>query len=573
MGAATSKRRGGSAAAVLDFAVAQILGDDTALGALPAVLARMVDAFGLRAALAFQPSGGQPSGGQPSVGTDPAVLAVHPPGAADQALLARIGGITAQREAAEGPLAVTLDGQPGSVLLACSVPVDGRCLCALALIGDAAAPGADGTDAAAPVAEGTDEEGTDEEGWDAETRATAHAVAAIVATQIRHANDIATLERSHAELADQTERLNCLIASAIPGVLITDEQGTVTNVSQSFGTMFGLDGPLAGTPAAAVLRRVARVFADPVRFTRRAVTVLRARQPMTGEQLTSADGRTVEWDYWPVLVDGRHRGGIWLAWDMSDRKELERERLEAQHQLAEQNERLRKLDEARNQFLAIVSHELRTPLTSIVSFSELIKGEAEGLTPEGAKFLDIIERNADRLHRLVGDLLMLDRLEAGALPLDLAPVSIADLAAEAVRSAAPAAAKQGIAIEVSTGEGPLVAGDHRRLMQVLDNLIANAVKFSHRNRRVRVTAGYADGQWRIDVTDTGIGIPPEEAGQLFSRFVRASNARTAGLPGTGLGLSVVKVLTEMHGGHVEVDSTLGRGSTFSVYLPGTETGS
>jgi signal transduction histidine kinase len=257
---------------------------------------------------------------------------------------------------------------------------------------------------------------------------------------------------------------------------------------------------------------------------------------------------------------------------MSDRKELEQQRAEAQRQLAEQNERLRRLDEARNQFLAIVSHELRTPLTSIVSFSELIKGEADGLTPEGVRFLDIIERNADRLHRLVGDLLMLDRLEAGALPLDLAPVSIADLAAEAVRSAAPAAAKQGIAIEVSTGDGPLVAADHRRLMQVLDNLIANAVKFSHRNRRVLVTAGYDDGQWRIDVTDTGIGIPPEEAGQLFSRFVRASNARTAGLPGTGLGLSIVKVLTEMHGGRVAVDSTLGRGSTFSVYLPGPGAG-
>ena len=127
MGAATSKRRGGSAAAVLDFAVAQILGDDTALGALPAVLARMVEAFGLRAALAFQPSGGQ----------DPAVLAVHPAGAVDQALLARIGPVTAG-EGAETPLVVTLDGQPGSVLLARSVPVDGQCLCALALIGDAA---------------------------------------------------------------------------------------------------------------------------------------------------------------------------------------------------------------------------------------------------------------------------------------------------------------------------------------------------------------------------------------------------------------------------------------------------
>jgi PAS domain S-box-containing protein len=545
MGAATSKRRGGSAAAVLDFAVAQILGDDTALGALPAVLARMVEAFGLRAALAFQPSGGQRSGGQPPAGRRsaterPAVLAVHPPGAVDLALLARMGVVTAAQgdmtqgdmtqggmtqgdmtlgakargEGAESPLVVTLDEQPGSVLLARSVPVDGQCLCALALIGNT-------------------------EDWDAEVRSTAHAVAAIVATQIRHANDMTALaerqaltraliagapiavlamdadgrliefnpaaerlsgyrrddvlgqslseilvperdrprilehistylatgdpeeftgqlrvptlhadgtervaeltpvqitiggraiftgflrdlteiERSHAELADQTERLNCLIASAIPGVLITDERGTVTNVSQSFGTMFGLAEPLAGTQlagtqGAGVLRRVAREFADPVRFARRAVAVLRARQPMTGEQLTCADGRTVEWDYWPVLVDGRHRGEIWLAWDMSDRKALERQRLEAQRQLAEQNERLRKLDEARNQFLAIVSHELRTPLTSIVSFSELIKGEAEGLTPEGVKFLDIIERNADRLHRLVGDLLMLDRLEA-----------------------------------------------------------------------------------------------------------------------------------------------------------------
>ena len=112
-----------------------------------------------------------------------------------------------------------------------------------------------------------------------------------------------------------------------------------------------------------------------------------------------------------------------------------------------------------------------------------------------------------------------------------------------------------------------MAADQRRLMQVMDNLIANAVKFSNRNSRVHVGATFDGGSWRIDVTDSGIGIPPDEAGQLFTRFVRASNARTAGLPGTGLGLSIVKVLTEMHGGHVEVDSTLGHGSRFSVYLP------
>ncbi|MGH3205497.1 MAG: ATP-binding protein, partial [Streptosporangiaceae bacterium] len=395
--------------------------------------------------------------------------------------------------------------------------------------------------------------------------------------------DLTEIERSHAALADQTERLNCVIAAAIPGVLITDERGRITHVSRSFGAMFGLADPpaLVGTSALAVVRRISRLFADPAGFARRVAEVLRARQPMSGEQIECADGRTVECDYWPILVDGRFRGDLWLTWDMSDRKELEQQRMTAleaelaarqlaeqvQRQLTAQNERLQRLDEARNQFLAIVSHELRTPLTSIVSFIELIRGEAGALTPEGLSFLDIIERNADRLHRLIGDLLMLDRLEAGALPLDLATVSIADLVTEAVRAATPGAAKQGVTLELSASPGPPVAGDSRRLMQVLDNLIANAVKFSHRNGLVRVTASCHQGSWQIDVTDSGIGIPPEEADQLFRRFVRASNARTAGLPGSGIGLSIVKVLTEMHGGQVEVRSALGQGSTFSVFLP------
>jgi PAS domain S-box-containing protein len=679
-------RPAGSAAAVLDFAVAQILRDDTALGVLPAVLERLVAAFGLRAALAFQPAAGpfQPAAGhfQPSAGQPATVLAAHPADAAGPALLAKLGALSMAQRGAPVQLSVEPSDGAGaaSALLAYSAPADGQCLCALVLIGDAAS-------------------------WDEEVRATAHAVAAIVATQIRHANDLAQLaerqaltqalitgapiailafdsggrviefnpaaeklygfrrdevlgqamadflvparyrprfldhirtfvetgdpeeftgqmrigalradgtertveltpvqitvggatiftgflrdlteiERSHAALADQTERLNCLIATAIPGVLITDEQGRITHVSRSFGAMFGLDDPpaLVGTSALAVVRRINCVFADPAGFTRRVGEVLRARQPLAGEQIEGADGRTIECDYWPILVDGRFRGDLWLTWDMSDRTELEQQRVaaleaelaarqlaeQAQRQLTAQNERLQRIDEARNQFLAIVSHELRTPLTSIVSFIELIRGEAGGLTPEGLSFLDIIERNADRLHRLIGDLLMLDRLEAGALPLDLATVSVTDLVTEAVRTATPSAAKQGVTLEVSACPGPPVAGDSRRLTQVLDNLIANAVKFSHRNGLVRVTAGWRGGIWRVDVADSGIGIPPEEADKLFSRFVRASNARTAGLPGSGLGLSIVKVLTEMHGGRVEVRSALGRGSTFSVFLP------
>jgi PAS domain S-box-containing protein len=665
--ALAASRAQGSAADLLEFAVAQILRDDTALGALPAVLERLVAAFGLRAALAFQPSAGEPA----------TVLAAYPAGSVDPPLLDRIGALslaqrdrTAARGSGVGPVELALEGSPGagaaSLLLTYSVPVDGQCLCALALMGETAS-------------------------WDAEMRSTAHAVAAIVASQIRHANDLAKLaerqaltraliqgsptailaaddrgrlvefnraaeelsgyrsddvlgqqaadrlvperyrawfhqntgaftgsagpgepggqmrasmlradgteriveltpvpitvngraifagflrdltetERSHAALADQTERLNCLIASAIPGLLITDEKGLITHVSRSFGALYGIEQPerLVGTRHASIVRRIQHVFADPAAFTRRSLEVLRARQPVSGEQFECADGRTIECDYWPVLVDGRWRGDLWLSWDMSDRTELERQRQQMLEAEREQNARLRRVDDARNQFLAVVSHELRTPLTSIVSFCELIRGEAEGLTAEGLRFLDIIERNADRLHRLIGDLLMLDRVEAGALPLDLEDVSIPELTAEAVRSAAPGAAKQGVTIVVSTGEGPAVRADERRLTQVLDNLLSNAVKFSHRNGLVRVTASCERRTWRIDVADSGIGIPPAEADQLFNRFVRASNARTAGLPGIGLGLSIVKILTEMHGGRVEVHSVLGLGSTFSVYLP------
>ena len=225
------------------------------------------------------------------------------------------------------------------------------------------------------------------------------------------------------------------------------------------------------------------------------------------------------------------------------------------------------LDDRRAEFLAVVAHELRTPLTSIVSFSELLRGESDGLSADGGRFLDIIERNADRLLRLIDDLLMLNRLEGGAQPLELTSVSIPGLAAEAVRNASAVAAKSGVTVHLDPGEGPPARADPRRLLQVLDNLIGNAVKFSSAGGLVRVSARYMRESWRIDVSDTGIGIPPDEAARLFSPFVRGSNARIAGLPGTGLGLSIVKALVEMHGGQVRVASELGQGTTFSVLLP------
>jgi signal transduction histidine kinase len=223
--------------------------------------------------------------------------------------------------------------------------------------------------------------------------------------------------------------------------------------------------------------------------------------------------------------------------------------------------------EQRAQFLAVVSHEMRTPLTSIISFSELLRGEAAGLSPDGLRFLSIIERNADRLLRLIDDLLMLNRIEAGGLPLELDQVSLPELAAEAVKYATPVAAKSGVTVHLDVAEGPRVDADPRRLMQVLDNLIGNAVKFSHVDGLVRVRLRYGRDTWRIDVSDTGIGIPADEVARLFGLFVRGSNARVEGLPGSGLGLAIVKSLVEMHGGQVKVESVLGEGTTFTVFLP------
>ncbi len=247
----------------------------------------------------------------------------------------------------------------------------------------------------------------------------------------------------------------------------------------------------------------------------------------------------------------------------------------AQQRLVEQNTRLLELDESRRQFLATASHELSAPLASIISFCELIKDSDSELSRPTAESVGIIERNARRLLRVVGDLLLVTRIEAGGLPLDIGPVSVPELVADVARSKEPDAAKEGVRIEVSADDGPPLPADQERLHQVFENLLSNAVKFTARKARtgrqrdglIRITATHDDRAWRVEVEDSGIGIPTTELGAVFDRFARASNAKAASLPGTGLGLSVVKAVAEQHGGRVEVDSVEGRGTTFRVYLP------
>jgi PAS domain S-box-containing protein len=398
------------------------------------------------------------------------------------------------------------------------------------------------------------------------------------------ARELAAERRTRRALTDHAERVNSLIALAIPAIVVADQHGLVTQVNESFRGMFEITEPatgLAGHAAALLARRIAPVLADPAGFVATMDRLVAERRPVTGLDLACANGQTIECDYWPTFVAAEYRGGVWLFWDMTERKQRDeiRERelatvqvarraAEADRQrLASLNERLREVDELKTHFLATVSHELRGPLTSIVSYTELISDEKERLSPELGAFLGVIERSAEQLTRLVGDLLLLSRIEAGVTPLELAPVSIRTVVTDALRSAAPAADRAGVELQGSAEDGPPVQADPARLRQVVENLLSNAIKFSADGGTVRVAASCGEDEWRIEVADSGLGIPAGEVDRIFERFFRASNGHKAQRPGSGLGLAVVKALTELHGGRVEVTSTVGRGSAFSVFLP------
>ncbi len=238
----------------------------------------------------------------------------------------------------------------------------------------------------------------------------------------------------------------------------------------------------------------------------------------------------------------------------------------------EESEAAARTSEARmRRFVADASHELRTPLTTIRGFAELYR---QGATTDPAMLMDRIEREARRMGLLVEDLLMLARLDAQR-PLERGPVDLLAVASDAVHSAravaatnAPDGERRSIELEIRSGEGTLeVLGDDDRLRQVLANLVNNALIHTPADAAVTVRLTPAADEVRLEVADTGPGLPREEAERVFERFYRTDTSRTRASGGTGLGLSIVQALVTAHGGAVEVDSTPGRGTTFTVRLP------
>lgn len=230
----------------------------------------------------------------------------------------------------------------------------------------------------------------------------------------------------------------------------------------------------------------------------------------------------------------------------------------------------KRLERMKSEFLATVSHELRTPLTSIMGFVELLLGEEPGkLTPTQREFLETALESSHHLLRTVNDILDVSRIEAGHLELRSQRVCLEKVVARAVRSARHLAESKHIALELETvSHLPDIEGDPERLEQVMDNLLNNAVKFTPRGGqvtvRVQLRQMYAV---QIEVTDTGIGIPPADMPYLFSRFHRGENVAGQAVPGTGLGLHIAEAIIKEHGGHIEVESEVGKGSTFRFVLP------
>ena len=228
----------------------------------------------------------------------------------------------------------------------------------------------------------------------------------------------------------------------------------------------------------------------------------------------------------------------------------------------------RKVERMKDEFVATVSHELRTPLTSIVGYVELMRDPVDdALDPVQDEYLKVVERNARRLQRLVGDLLFFAQVDAGRLELELGSVDLCALAQRAIDGVRPVADDKGVRVELDCAPCGEVEGDPGRIGQLLDNLVSNGVKFTPSGGRVEVCIRPDGDEVLVEVSDSGIGIPRQEVGRLFQRFFRASSATSREIQGTGLGLAIVKTIVEAHGGTIAVDSDAGAGTTFTVRLP------
>lgn len=393
-------------------------------------------------------------------------------------------------------------------------------------------------------------------------------------------------ERVHAyeSLRTTSSRLGALIDSLSGGVVLEDEDRRVVLANQPFCTMFRLSlvpNDLIGVDCRSISELSTPLFTDAGAFRNRVEEILVDRRKVVNERIEMADGRTFLRDYVPVSVDDQFFGHLWHYRDITERV-TSHKRIEAlNEELRAANERLRRgldyekeqvrileeLNTMKSDFVSSVSHELRTPLASIIGFAQSLLSDRAMPDEIQTEFLGIILQEGRRLAKLINDMLDLARIESGRIEVEKKTTDLASLVATAVETIAMQANGQSIDLRYPRPDHPIMAEcDPDRIAQVVVNLLSNAVKFTPNGGSVRVCLREEDNDVFISVIDTGLGIPKEDIPNLFTRFYRVHRPGMD-IRGTGLGLAIVKQLLDLHAGSIDVTSTPGMGSTFTVRLP------
>jgi two-component system phosphate regulon sensor histidine kinase PhoR len=333
---------------------------------------------------------------------------------------------------------------------------------------------------------------------------------------------------------------NALFDSMAEGLLLLDETGRIQLANRAFAGLFGVTNDVHHKTIIEALR---------LHELSRLVDQLDAEKHTVEHELrlTNPEERWLQVNGAGIFNGNGQRHGTILVF----------------HDLT----RLKQLESARKEFVANVSHELRTPLSLIKGYVETLLDGAKDNPEVAAKFLQTIERNADRLKLLIEDLLTISELESGRVKLNLQMVALRPAVDKVLEDLKVRAGGRNMNLFNRTPELSLRA-DSNRLEQVLGNLIDNAIKYGRPNGNVTVSAQTTgDGHAEIMVADDGPGIPRESLERIFERFYRVDKARSREQGGTGLGLSIVKHIVQTHGGKVWAKSELGRGATFYFTMP------
>jgi two-component system, OmpR family, phosphate regulon sensor histidine kinase PhoR len=346
------------------------------------------------------------------------------------------------------------------------------------------------------------------------------------------------------QIAGRESDTQTILGAMEDGVLVVDARSLITLMNSTFQKLFDLRDPAVGVPLVEAVRHAT-------------LDQLIAETLETGEamrsELSITDSRThgerhIEVSAVPIKkADDEISGAVVLFHDIT---------------------RLKQLDQIRREFVANVSHELRTPLSILRGYIEVLLDEPETSPEELTRILSIMDRHSKRLQRLVNDLLSLAQLESSQATLDLGAVRMDELFNNLIRDWKEKLAAKNLKVVVDLApEALALHADATRLEEVLYNLLDNAVKFSPESGQVHLQATRLGSDMVLSVADTGFGISKEHLPRIFERFYRADKARSRELGGTGLGLAIVKHIAQLHGGRVEAESEVGRGTTIRVILP------